>query len=241
VPARSEAYIGVLVDDLATKDITEPYRMFTSRAEHRLELRCDNPETRLLAAAADLGLLPAAELDRLRRRREVRDRAERLLEGWRVPDPSGGPATTIAGVLRRPDFDLEAAVRWAPDGEALGAEFASTMAALGDELLGAGVVEDVVNSIKYSGYISKQKRIVRESEHLDELEIPPDFDYGAVPSLSTESREKLARMRPGTLGQAGRIDGVRSGDLAILTVLIRRDDLVRRDRGAAGRPGRRPA
>jgi tRNA uridine 5-carboxymethylaminomethyl modification enzyme len=222
VPGRDEAYIGVLVDDLATKDITEPYRMFTSRAEHRLELRCDNPETRLLEHAAALGLLPGDELARLRLRRAARDEAIAVLEGWRVPDPAGGANTTAAGILRRPDHDLEAVFRWAPDGEDLRAGFDAAIADCDDDWMASGVREEVTNTIKYSGYINKHRRLLVEAAHLDALEIPPDFDYETVGAMSRESREKLARMRPQTLGQASRIDGVRAGDLAILSVLVRR-------------------
>ena len=223
---RGEAYIGVLVDDLATKDITEPYRMFTSRAEHRLELRCDNAETRLAAAAGDLGLLPATDLERLQRRNDARRAALDWLKGLRLPDPAGGPATSAAALLRRPGFDLDAVFALADD--RLACEGAWRRQVVldhdgdGDDDLRSGMIEDVVNTLKYGGYIEKQRRLIREATHLDGLEIPAGFDFVAVTAMSMEAREKLARMRPASLGQASRIDGVRAGDLAVLSVLVRR-------------------
>lgn len=222
VIGRDEAYLGVLVDDLVTKEITEPYRMFTSRAEHRLQLRCDNAEERLLPAARALGLLPGAELARLERRHRAHAAATAVLEGWRLADPAGGPATTAGALIRRPDYQLEDILSDELGGETLRGALAEAVCLDGDDLLEQGLVLDVVNSLIYSGYIRKQQRLLAEVAHLDDLEIPEDFCYEAVDSMSHESREKLSRMRPASLGQASRIDGVRAGDLAILSVLVRR-------------------
>ena len=227
IPGRDEAYLGVLADDLVTKEISEPYRMFTSRAEHRLQLRCDNAETRLLATAEEIGLLPDEEVARLRARARARAQLLAHLESWRTPDPAGGPACRAADVLRRPKVTYDALAGLVREGtrliEDLHAELDRELGAEADGPLGSGVVEDVVNTIKYNGYIEKQERQIREQSHLDNFEIPEDFDYGAFPALSFEAREKLSRRRPMTLGQASRIDGVRAGDLAILTVILRRD------------------
>ncbi|MEZ4388981.1 MAG: tRNA uridine-5-carboxymethylaminomethyl(34) synthesis enzyme MnmG [Candidatus Krumholzibacteriia bacterium] len=232
LPGRDQAYLGVLIDDLATKDITEPYRMFTSRAEHRLELRCDNAETRLADEAARLGLLPAAEVARLQARQRCRDRALALLEGWRTPDPAGGPGTTAAVLLRRPGLDLQTVFAGCVEGASLRRRWEELLSEDGSGAC-EDVAEDVINTIIYSGYASKQRRLLAEASHLDHLEIPSDFDYLTVASISTEAREKLHRMRPSSLGQASRIDGVRAGDLAVLSVLVRRNRAARPAGGEA--------
>jgi len=237
IPSRNESYLGVLIDDLVTKEISEPYRMFTSRAEHRLHLRCDNAETRLLEPAAQLGLLPAGELDRLRARDRARARILACLSGWRTTDPAGGPACTAADILRRPDIDLHDLAEIVRDGAGLRLALAGIVREeLGDgseSLLAAGLMIDCITSIKYSGYINRQRRMLESQSHLDGLAIPADFEYRSIPALSNEAREKLSRMRPATIGQAGRIDGVRAADLAILTVLVRRHrDAAPPERGA---------
>jgi tRNA uridine 5-carboxymethylaminomethyl modification enzyme len=228
VLGRDQAYLGVLVDDLATKEITEPYRMFTSRAEHRLALRCDNAETRLVDAAADLGLLAVDDLAQLHRRREVRDDLVAMLEAWRTADPAGGAPTTAAALMRRPDLEPDDVFAAVDQGDELRRRWEGSLDRLDGDLPRRGVVDDVLNSLFYVGYISKQQRLLAEAAHLDELEIPEGFDYRTERSLSTEAREKLERMRPATLGQASRIDGVRAGDLAVLSVLVRRRREVER-------------
>ncbi len=152
LPGRDLAYLGVLVDDLVTKEITEPYRMFTSRAEHRLALRCDNAESRLGDDAARLGLLPQVEVERLRARGAARKAALGLLEGWRAPDPAGGAGTTAAALLRRPGLDLGAdrGRGDGPMGESCGEQCGGrSMAMVGDRIQVGGLVEDVVNTQLY--------------------------------------------------------------------------------------------
>jgi tRNA uridine 5-carboxymethylaminomethyl modification enzyme len=226
IPARHEAYIGVLIDDLATKEITEPYRMFTSRAEHRLQLRCDNAETRLTEPAAAVGLLPAAQMTLLRRRMQARRRMLDFLDRTQVADPAGGGPCSVADLLRRPQTAIaELNGLTSGVGELMTQLYAEALVTLdgnGTPLMLSGLVEECVNTLKYSGYIDRQRRFIDAQADLDQLAIPIDFDYGALRALSYESREKLGRMRPATMGQAGRIDGVRAGDLAILTVMVRR-------------------
>ena len=204
---RSESYIGVLIDDLVTKEITEPYRMFTSRAEHRLFLRCDNSVRRMLPHAERLGLLDDAEIEFMNERVTAADRLMKILE----PGETGSR-------LRRPE---ESITTLESTSSALKEVLAQTTESLPPEQVRAVRLE-AETSIKYAGYISRQRRLLQEQSHLDDLEIPDDFVYDRLIQISTEAREKLARVRPETIGQASRIDGVRTSDLAILSVLVRR-------------------
>lgn len=239
LPSRAQAYIGVLIDDLATKDITEPYRMFTSRAEHRLHLRCDNAEHRLLADAQAIGLLPDKDLVRLQARQRARERVLAILGRRRGGGSGGAAAERPSELLRRPGVGLAQLPGMLPDGDLLHAELRQALAAeLGEaaaQPLAAGVLEDCVNTIKYDGYINCQQRRLADLAGLEGSPIPVDFAYDALPTLSHEAREKLARMRPATVGQAGRIDGVRAADLAVLTVALqrRRRERLAADRGPA--------
>jgi tRNA uridine 5-carboxymethylaminomethyl modification enzyme len=226
LPARRETYLGVLVDDLVTKEISEPYRMFTSRAERRLALRCDNAATRLLAASRELGLLSPKELGRLAERVAAAEQAGHLLAETAWVDGPAAPRTNAAERLLLPG---------AVDAEVLGAEpmRAALAEAFGEDWreredrLAREAIQEAVNTRRYAGYIEKQDRLLVRQAHLDELEIPPDFAYLDQKTLSTEARQKLERIRPRTLGQAGRIDGVRQSDLAVLAVLIRRQEVDR--------------
>ena len=223
---RDEAYIGVLVDDLVTKEIDEPYRMFTSRAEHRLHLRCDNAEERLTPLALTLGLLPGAAADLLRARAEFVAALTRLLQRTLVADRERGSRLPAAEWLRQPQ------ARLADLGSMIGVgdEYNNTFntiysklsTAAGDPRHAAAALDQVENSIRYEGYIQKHNKLLRNQGHMDNLQLPNDLDYKQMRALSTEAREKLTRVRPATLGQAGRIDGVRAGDLAVLSVLVRR-------------------
>jgi tRNA uridine 5-carboxymethylaminomethyl modification enzyme len=234
--ARDTSYLGVLVDDLVTKEITEPYRMFTSRAEHRLHLRCDNAEERLGQQALDLGLLDARGRRRLQARAVYAEGLQALLARSNVKPAGGGSTITAAQYLRYPEVDLATALAAAvAHGAEVGSRLAVLRAALAATAPEAHVVRgaeaQVENGLKYGGYIAKQARLLAQRESLDLRALPADFDYNSMSALSFEAREKLARIRPATLGQAGRIDGVRAGDLAVLTVYLRRH------RGGAATPG----
>ncbi len=226
VPGRDTAYMGVLVDDLVTKEIDEPYRMFTSRAEHRLHLRCDNAETRLEAHALDVGLLGDADRKLLCARnafvRNLRAllHAEKVRVSGRTGRLRAEEALLLPGVsLRRLDSVREGRQEMLG---IIGLEY--------NKLIDDGVVPRVVeyaldqieNDIKYSGYIAKHDKLLRRRSHLDHFELPLALDYAKIKALSFEAREKLSKMRPATLGQASRIDGVRAGDLAVLTVVLKR-------------------
>ena len=223
---RDEAYLGVLVDDLVTKDIDEPYRMFTSRAEHRLHLRCDNAEERLTGLALELGLLPAEAARMLEARRGFVAAVTAALARARVADPRGGGTLPATEWLRQPQARLEdLLVDGAGDAallDVVNCETKNLLNKTGNTRLPAAALEQVENSVRYEGYIRKHQKLLRNQGHLDQLELPMDLDYMGVTALSYEAREKLTRIRPATLGQAGRIDGVRAGDLAVLSVVVRR-------------------
>lgn len=226
VPTREESYLGVLVDDLVTKEILEPYRMFTSRAEHRLRLRCDNAESRLAEAAQEIGLLPAAVQHAMRERNAAVATLVEILERWRVP--AMGPPTTAADLLRRPGADLVEICGGLTSGPALLAEIENTISFM-PSLASRAALAEALSTVTYSGYIIKSDKHLSRQAHLDHFEIPPEFDYTTIQALSFEAREKLDRMRPATIGQAGRIDGVRAGDLAVLSIHLRRWREARRD------------
>jgi tRNA uridine 5-carboxymethylaminomethyl modification enzyme len=202
---RHEAYIGVLVDDLVVSQPTEPYRMFTSRAEYRLSLRGDNCDQRLAPKAHAVGLIdrPAFELAEQRRQRV----ADALALLARLRDPEAGNRS-LAEMLRRPAEHLPALVGRFPELAALGLE--------------ADLLAAVEADIKYAGYVERQKQDVERLRSQEHQEIPVQVDYAAIPGLSNEAREKLGRLRPRTLGSAGRIAGVNPPDVALLAIYLAR-------------------
>jgi tRNA uridine 5-carboxymethylaminomethyl modification enzyme len=194
---RDQAYIGVLIDDLVTKGTTEPYRMFTSRAEYRLLLRQDNADLRLSDLGHEIGLLPSRNYDQFTKKRAaITAELDRLAMTRIGPD-------TLEQLLRRPEIshrDLP------PPSEPLAEE----------------VVQQVEIGIKYAGYIDRQEAEVTKFRSLEDKKIPALLDYSVIPSLRTEGRQKLAKIRPGTLGQASRISGVSPSDIGVLMVWLKR-------------------
>ncbi len=235
LPRRDQAYLGVLVDDLVTKGVTEPYRMFTSRAEYRLQLREDNADLRLTAAGRGLGLVDDRRWDAFCRKR---DRLERELQRLRSVwvRPATLPAAdaerlvgkaleheyALADLLRRPGVGFDAVAEAAriarhPDAvsrETLRAEFGVAEADT--------VIEQAEIAIKYAGYISKQQEDVERAAAFDNLALPDELDYGQVTALSFEVRQKLSRHRPATLGQASRISGVTPAAISLLLVHLKK-------------------
>lgn len=242
---RDQAYLGVLVDDLVTKGVTEPYRMFTSRAEFRLQLREDNADARLTELGRGLGLVDDERWVAFNRKRDALAReAERLRSTWVHPGilPAelaegvlGKPIEreySLADLLRRPGvrFDGVAALAAAARPEA-GVSRETLGSELGAELA-AAVIEQLEISIKYAGYIDKQVEEVGRAQVYENLPLPPELDYAQVTALSFEVRQKLSRHRPETLGQAARISGVTPAAVSLLLVHLKK----KRFKGFLGGP-----
>ncbi|MCS6996843.1 MAG: tRNA uridine-5-carboxymethylaminomethyl(34) synthesis enzyme MnmG [Casimicrobiaceae bacterium] len=230
-PRRDEAYIGVLIDDLTTRGVTEPYRMFTSRAEYRLQLREDNADLRLTEQGRALGLVDDARWEAFCRKRDAVSReTERLKTTWinpRVLDRVraeallGGPIEreyNLFDLLRRPGVSFEQldALRIELDLPAKAALAPRT------EPLEAEVAEQVEIAAKYAGYIERQEEEVERARAHEHVRLPPDLDYTRVYGLSNEVVEKLTQQRPETLGQAARISGVTPAAITLLLVHLKK-------------------
>ena len=211
--ARSEGYIGILIDDLVSKGADEPYRMFTSRAEFRLHLRIDNADERLTPAGRRLGLVSDDRWRRFETRQQQKARVIELLERVRtsaLPEVVGLRAATdnptLMVWLRRPEAKIVQLERW-------------ISGQIGSTPLG-GVLTTIETESKYAGYIAQQGRQIRQLEDSEGGHIPVDFSFDRIPGLSNEVQQKLSRVRPTTLGQAGRIPGVTPAAVAVLDVYL---------------------
>lgn len=195
---RSQAYLAVMIDDLVTKGTTEPYRLFTSRAEYRLLLRQDNCDLRLTPLAAQVGLVSPYRIRHTEEKIAAIAAARTLLQEARMGD------VTLEKWLRRPE---------------------STPAQLPAEMYSRFTPEVwslVENDVKYAGYITRQEDMVAKTSRMEEKMIPSDFDYHAIPGLKTEAKHRLTALRPATLGQAARAQGVNPADIALLAVMLKR-------------------
>ena len=234
-PGRDLAYLGVLVDDLTTKGVTEPYRMFTSRAEFRLQLREDNADMRLTELGRQMGLVDDARWDAFSRKRDAVSReTERLKSIW--VNPRNLPASeaervlgktidreyNLADLLRRPDvsypslMSIDGAKYQNPD---------LLIALTGDEVsreTARTVIEQVEIAAKYAGYIDRQRDEVERAAYYENLKLPTDLDYNQVTALSFEVRQRLSRQRPETLGQASRLSGITPAAISLLLIHLKR-------------------
>jgi tRNA uridine 5-carboxymethylaminomethyl modification enzyme len=228
VPKRSESYLGVLVDDLITRGVQEPYRMFTSRAEYRLSLREDNADARLSERGRSMGLLSDRQWEFFQKKQEHVSRETSRLATFRVgPRHKAAPAlaaflgqalsheSTLAEILRRPEASYRDLMQADP-------QLAEGAPAISDLQLHKQIVDQVEISIKYQGYIERQKTEIERHEHYESLRLPPDLDYSLVKGLSVEVWQKLNMHQPETLGQASRISGLTPAAISLLLVHLKK-------------------
>ncbi len=196
---RAESYIGVMIDDLITKPLDEPYRMFTSRAEHRLSLRQDNADLRLREKGFKLGLIDEARYHRvIEKKAIIEEEVKRLSKTFKQVN---GKGVSIAQLLCRPEYSYSDLEETTDYGEELNLQIELTL--------------------KYAGYMKRQQAEVERQAGMEERSIPNDFDFSAIGALSNEAREKLSHHRPQTIGQASRINGVSPADISVLMVAMR--------------------
>jgi tRNA uridine 5-carboxymethylaminomethyl modification enzyme len=240
LPRRDQAYLGVLVDDLITKGVSEPYRMFTSRAEYRLQLREDNADMRLTDVGRGLGLVDDVRWDAFNRKRDAVSRETRKLASVWVNAASlpAADAERLVGkplehehrltdLLRRPGVGYDTLAEVARIARPEAAVSRETLRAELGRPLADAVIEQVEIATKYDGYIAKQVEEVERAAQYEQLPLPADLDYAQVTALSFEVRQKLAQHRPETLGQASRISGVTPAAISLLLVHLKK----RRARG----------
>ncbi len=222
---RSEAYIGVMIDDLVTRGIQEPYRIFTSRGEYRLLLRQDNADLRLTEKSWSIGLIDEERYrlhlekkifieEELARLEKTRHNPGSAIETFLGKHHSSTPKQPISALelIRRPEINYPAYLEWEnkdlPE-------------------LPPGTIKELENQIKYAGYIAKQGLAVEKTARMHDKRIPDDFDYQKAKNISTEARQKLEQVRPATIGQASRMEGVTPADLSVLILYLERPDILK--------------
>jgi tRNA uridine 5-carboxymethylaminomethyl modification enzyme len=213
---RSQAYIGVLIDDLVTKGVDEPYRMFTSRAEYRLLLRHDNADRRLTPLGRQVGSVGEAEWERYQRKEQG---IAELFAYLRQTRHSG---ETLERWLRRTEISWEDLCEMHPAlKEHMGPIGPMGHIGLREGCAREAIVEQVVLECKYAGYVGRQAEQVERFQKMESRPIPANFDYASIPQLRFEAKEKLSRIRPANIGQAGRVSGITPADLAVLLLYLR--------------------
>jgi tRNA uridine 5-carboxymethylaminomethyl modification enzyme len=229
-PSRNEAYLGVLVDDLTTRGVSEPYRMFTSRAEYRLLLREDNADLRLTPVARELGLVDEARWESFNRKCEMVDAEQKRLASIMVRkadltdtdlDAFGGDYSRevfAAELLRRPEFGYNDVAALSAVGTGVGINDSH-------EEFAEQVTLQIEVRAKYQGYIERQQREIDKHAKQESLRLPPDIDYSEVDGLSTEARERLESTRPVTMGQASRLEGITSATISLLLIHMKKRTL----------------
>lgn len=202
---RSDAYLGVMIDDLIRFDLTEPYRMFTSRAEHRLLLRQDNADLRLRLQAYEWGMVSFDQYNRTLKKKETIE--QEILRLSKLYKSIEGKSSSLAQLICRPDWTYSLALQAYPE-----------------QIMnhGCDINTQIETELKYAGYIQRQHKEVAKLENLDAVKIPRDFDYKIVIGLRTEARQKLIRFTPENLGQASRIPGVTPSDISVLLISLKK-------------------
>jgi tRNA uridine 5-carboxymethylaminomethyl modification enzyme len=214
VPRRNNSYLGVLVDDLVTQGVDEPYRMFTSRAEYRLLLRIDNADERLAPKAANLNLIDKAQLQLYEKKWARVHSAVRFLENNRLKSGSSSfselasrfnlqPGVNLAQILRRPECKTEDLL---------------PLLLENDIKLSSDEASRVQARVKYAGYLQQQQRDIERLSSLDQEPLPLGLDYATIPGLSNEMVDRLSKIRPTTLGQASRVQGITPAAISILNI-----------------------
>ncbi len=254
LPRRDQAYLGVLVDDLVTKGVTEPYRMFTSRAEFRLQLREDNADLRLTPMGRELGLVDdqrwaafetkrerlALELQRLRAT-WVRPATVPAAQAERLLGKALEHEYSLAELLRRPGVGFDQVQELAGIAQVSGGVSRETLQSEWGSREADIVIEQAEISLKYAGYIDKQNDEVERALAFEELKLPDDLDYGQVTALSFEVRQALLKQRPATLGQASRMSGVTPAAVSLLLIHLKNGRFKGFSAAASGTPGGRAA
>jgi tRNA uridine 5-carboxymethylaminomethyl modification enzyme len=218
---RSDSYIGVLIDDLITKGVDEPYRMFTSRAEYRLLLRQDNADIRLTERSYNIGLASEQRMEVVKdKERKISEIIHKLRNVSLSPDDINPyleskntskitQKTKIANLVLRPQVNLPELIKQSSKAKDIVLKY---------EFLDSELIESIEILIKYEGYIVKEKDLADKFEKFEKMKLKTDFDYHELQSLSYEAREKLNRIKPTTIGQAARISGVSPSDISVLAV-----------------------
>jgi len=222
---RSDAYIGVLIDDLITKGVDEPYRMFTSRAEYRILLRQDNADLRLTPAGFDIGLASAERLNTVNNKLAWIHKIKLFMKSTSVsPDQINGFLESINTAPIRQKVKMDSLLLRPQISFSQLIDQIDFLAAFTKQIgEGAGeIIEETEILIKYEGYIGKEQEIAEKLSKFDDMPLKPDFDYLSLSSLSTEARQKLSRLRPATIGQATRISGISPSDISVLLVFLGR-------------------